>query len=98
MSADLEDYTKLVADRPVKFSDEEVDYRESDGKEKCGKCLHFYTRQLDGFGVCEIFRSDETDKEGVMPDMVCSFFTRDGEVFPLLKEGESHDHDDSDDS
>lgn len=98
MSADLEDYTKLLADRPSKFSDEEVDYRESEGREKCGKCLHFYTRQIDSLHTCEIFRNDEVDTDGIDPEYVCDFFTRDGEIFPLLKEGEPHDHDDSDDN
>jgi hypothetical protein len=96
VSADLEGYTKLLADRPAKFDDSEVDYRESQGKEKCGRCIHLFSRKLDGFNVCEVFRNDEIDNDGIDPEYVCDFFTRDGEVFPLLKEGEQHG-DNSDD-
>lgn len=97
MSADLDDYTKLLADRPAKFDESEVDYRESAGREKCGRCLHLYLRQLDQFHVCEIFRNDEVDNNGIDPNYVCDFFTRDGEVFPLLQEAE-HGNDTDDNS
>lgn len=86
MSADLEDYTKLLADRPAKFDEKEVNYRESTEKEKCGRCFHLFSRRLDKFKVCEIFRNDEVDEDGINPNYVCDFFTRDGESFPLLQE------------
>ena len=101
MSATLEDYTKLLSDRPAKFDDSEVDYRESQGKEKCGRCLHLFSRKLDSLNVCEIFRNDEVDNDGIDPEYVCDFFTRDGEIFPLLKEesldSESNTNDSTDD-
>jgi hypothetical protein len=72
-----------MKDRPEKMSAEDVDYRESEGKERCGRCLHFYERRVDSHGVCEIFRSEEADEDGVNPIYVCDFYTPDGEKFPL---------------
>ena len=82
----LKDYYNMIEDRPRKFDAAEVEYRNADSKERCGRCVHFFTRKLDNFAVCEIFRSDETDEDGIDPDYVCNFFTHDGSNFPLLKE------------
>lgn len=86
MTATVAEYNKLIEDRPDKFDAEDVGYREAEGRERCGRCIHLFIRKLDNFGVCEIFRSDETDDDGIDPDHVCDFFTRDGSNFPLLKE------------
>lgn len=75
-------YDRMIENRPLKFDAEEVSYREADEEERCGKCMHFYSRKVDGHNVCEIFRPKED--ESVDPDYVCDFFSEDGEVFPLL--------------
>jgi len=81
----LDDYTKLVHERPVKFNAREVAYKEAaDIKHRCGRCMHYYERSIDAFAVCEIFRDDETDENGINPRYACKFFTRDGVDFPLL--------------
>lgn len=79
-------YDLVVESRPFKLGRDEVDYREADGEEQCKNCIHFYERRWDKFGVCEIFRDDETDEKGVNEDWVCSFHTVDGKEFPLLSE------------
>jgi hypothetical protein len=68
----IDAYRRLIASRPYKFSADEVDYREADGEENCGNCLHLYKRAWDKYGVCEIFRDGEefpllksTDKTSV---------------------------------
>jgi hypothetical protein len=83
----LNDYRKLLEERPRKFTAEEVEYnKDAEGKnEICFKCLHYFRRTIDDFGVCEIFRSEETDVDGVKPDATCRFFTHDGKLFPLYK-------------
>lgn len=79
----MKDYERLIGDRPEKFDAQEVNYRENEGKEHCSRCIHFYVRKLDRHAVCEIFRNDEVDKNGIDPYYVCDFFTPDGEKFPL---------------
>ena len=81
------DYDEMMADRPEKFSAEEVGYRKAPrGSEyRCENCLHFYSRQVDGFGVCEIFRSPQTDISGVDPKWLCDWWTKDGEDHPLVR-------------
>lgn len=81
----LDAYKRLVANRPYKFSADEVGYRKSTGSEECANCFHLYKREWDKYGVCEIFRDGEGDKEEpIKDDWVCSFHTIDGEEFPLL--------------
>jgi hypothetical protein len=77
----LEDYREMMEDRPAKADEDQVNYREADTKERCGKCLHFFERKIDGYGVCEILRLP--DNTPIEEDHVCDFFTRDGESFPL---------------
>jgi hypothetical protein len=87
----LEDYQAVLDDRPFKFTAKQVGYNkapEGSGM-TCSGCLHYYRRAIDGFSVCEIFRSDETDQEGVRPDWRCGFWTLDAQVHPLL---EPEDH------
>lgn len=82
----LDAYERLMQNRPLKFSADEVDYREAKDEENCANCLHLYKRQLDGYAVCEIFRDGEGEnEEPIKDDWVCSFHTQDGETFPLLK-------------
>lgn len=80
----LEAYKELVEDRPRKWSEEDVNYRKAEGKEECERCIHFFERRIDKFGVCELMRSERTDEDGVNPEWTCSFFTKDGKTFPLL--------------
>lgn len=88
MTVTREDYEQLIADRPEKFTADEVNYREApEGSSiACHACVHFYRRAVDGLSVCEIFRDEETDKAGVQPNYRCDFQTADGDVFPLLDE------------
>lgn len=80
----MELYETIISDRPEKLDGEEVDYRDSDNdKQQCRKCLHFFIRKIDDYGVCELVRLD--DDEPIDPDYVCHYFTRNGTVFPLLK-------------
>jgi hypothetical protein len=74
-----------------KFSEEDADYRDGEGSlhshgtrhHCCRKCIHYLVRKVDDFGVCEIVRP--LDDQPIDEDYVCSFWTRDGERFPLLK-------------
>lgn len=75
-------YDRIMADRPFKLNEEEVEYRDSTGEEHCKDCLHFYTREVDQHHTCEIFRPK--DDESVEPDYVCDFFTTNGDDFPLI--------------
>lgn len=85
MIADKALYLRILDNRPVKFNAEEAQYRKSTGKEKCGGCAHFYTRNNDGHTVCEIFRPEGED-ENVKANYVCQFWNDDSEHFPLLEE------------
>ncbi len=81
------EYDALLEERPRKFDAEQVGYeRSTNDEEKCANCVHLYSRVVDKFHTCELFRNAETDRVGVMPNWKCSFFTRDGETFPLLDE------------
>ena len=82
----LKEYQDLVADRPAKFTREQVGYRKAEeGEPECEECLHFFERRLDKFAVCEIFRDNEIDRDGINPKWTCTFHTVDGEKFPLLE-------------
>lgn len=85
MARERKAYEAMIADRPEKFSAEDVSYRDAEGKEHCSNCIHFYQRRLDHFGVCEIMRSEETDADGVDPDYVCDYWNQGDDRFPLLK-------------
>ena len=82
MADKLQRYHELMEDRPEKMTAKDSGYRKSEGDTRCELCLHYYQRKLDGYGVCELVRP-EPDEE-VLPDMVCNYFTTDGEDFPLL--------------
>jgi len=84
----LDDYHSLINNRPIKADAEEVDYEPApEGSAmRCASCIHLYRRATDGFGVCEIFRDEQTDEEGIDPAYRCKFWSVDGEVMPLLEE------------
>lgn len=79
---------ELMLERPQKFTGAEVGYRPApEGSAmRCGGCWHMYRRATDGFSVCEIFRDNEVDEHGIDPAYRCSFFTVDGDVYPLAEE------------
>jgi hypothetical protein len=80
----MDEYREMLSDRPVKWSPKDVDYRDCDAVGiRCLRCIHYYERSIDRFGVCEIMRP-ESD-ESVNPDYVCDFFTADGQGFPYRK-------------
>jgi hypothetical protein len=81
MVVSLKDYASLMDDRPKKMTPKEVGYREANDLRRCGKCLHFYERKIDGYGVCELMRLE--DEEPVEASHTCDLFTVDGEKFPL---------------
>jgi hypothetical protein len=81
----FDSYRRLIENRPFKFDEEEVNYRKSTGEEKCGGCAHYFTRALDKFGVCEIFRPTEGE-ESVLANYVCDFHNVNGEDYPLLQD------------
>ena len=89
----LSDYLELLNDRPAKWDEKEVNYLPAPEGSAiiCAACRHYFRRAIDGFSVCEIMRSERTDREGVFPDWRCSFQTIDGMVFPLL-ESEEEEH------
>lgn len=80
------DYTRMLADRPPKFSAGQVDYREAEGREACKRCVHFYVSDAADRSVCEIFRPG--GDENVNPDWVCNWFSDDGVRFPLRRDNE----------
>jgi hypothetical protein len=86
----LEKYYEIIAERPRKLNAAQVGYAATpDGSVmRCAACLHFYRRAIDGFGTCEIFRDEETDVVGILPNWRCSFWTVDGDVFPFQPEDE----------
>lgn len=84
----LAEMLELYDERPKKFSAEQVGYEVApEGSAmRCASCLHYYRRATDGFAVCEIFRSEETDEDGVKPDWRCKFWSSDPGQVPLLEE------------
>jgi hypothetical protein len=81
-----EDVFALYLDRPHKFSAEQVNYRPAPAGSvmRCAGCANLFRRATDNFSVCQLFRSEETDDEGVQPHWTCDWFTVDGLVFPRL--------------
>jgi hypothetical protein len=88
MTVSKDMYLRVIRNRPFKFSGEEVNYRDSEYEDECcGECFHFYTRNKDGYAVCEIFRDvSKKDEQPVKDQYVCDFFTEEGEEFPLLED------------
>jgi hypothetical protein len=84
MPSERKAYDSMIADRPAKFDEDEVEYRMAEKKgPRCGTCVHFFERKVDGFTTCEIFRP--ADDGPVKENYVCDYWTEDGETFPLLK-------------
>lgn len=79
----LKDYDKMILDRPAKFTAEEADYSKAEGPERCSNCIHLFTREIDGYRVCEIVRPEP--EASIKLTWKCKFQTADGEQFPLLE-------------
>lgn len=80
----MELYKAIIADRPEKLDGEEADYRRADVPAmRCGRCLHFFERRVDAFGVCELVRLE--DDSPIKQNFVCDYYTDDGNNFPLMK-------------
>lgn len=77
----LKEYRELLDDRPKKLDPKDVDYREADDLRRCGNCLHYFYRRIDGYGVCEVMRPK--DEESIDTSKTCDLWTKDGEKFPL---------------
>ena len=62
--ATFAEYQAMVDDRPEKLNEEEVNYRDAEGQERCGVCFHFF---MQGGGerrtTCEIFRPTGEDTD-----------------------------------
>jgi hypothetical protein len=84
----VEEVEAVLADRPYKLSAKDVGYQVApEGSAmRCAACHHLYRRATDGFGVCELFRDDATDAEGIDPGFRCYFWSADGTVRPLIEE------------
>jgi hypothetical protein len=61
-----------MQNHPVKLNEEESNYLDSEGEEKCGNCFHFYTRDVDKYRVCELVRLK--DEASIDPSYVCDFW------------------------
>jgi hypothetical protein len=85
---DKAEYDKIIAERPRKFTPEQVGYRKAPrgSEQRCQNCAHFFERVVDGLTTCEIMRSTETDEKGVDPKYLCDWWTRDGEDHPLASD------------
>jgi len=86
VSATLEEYRQLIADRPKKFTAEEVGFKsesENDSILNCCSCAHWFQSPARNSSVCEIYRPAD---DGDVPSLgVCMFHTIDGKHFPLLE-------------
>lgn len=81
-------YDRLLQDRPFKFAAEDVNYTDSTDEYHCKGCVHFYTRKIDGWSVCEILRDvqSDDDEKPIDPEWRCDFWTSNGTAFPYLDE------------
>lgn len=85
----FEQYQKLIADRPKKFSPKDVNFHQAEeGEPMCCACMHWYRSSAGEHDVCEIMRP----KNEMVPwNWTCQFNTSDGESFPLLKKQKNPD-------
>lgn len=87
----LDDYRRLMRDRPVKFSGKEANLRGSEHPFfNCRHCYHWYESPASGFRVCEVVRP-EGAREEVEPSAVCDFWNVGDGKFPLYRR-QSGDH------
>jgi hypothetical protein len=86
VTASFYTYLRVFDSRPFKLDNDEVDYRETEGEQRCKNCFHFYERKVDGYAVCEIFRDVKTDDEKpVDPEKTCHFHTHDGDTMSFIE-------------
>lgn len=78
------DYQKILDDRPVKFTPEEVNFHKAKlDEEPCASCIHWFHAPIRDTNVCEIMRPADED---VPPNWTCAFHTKDGEHYPYQEE------------
>jgi len=81
VTVSLEEYERLMEDRPAKFTAEEVNFHLAKAHEPmCCACMHWYRGAVMEKDVCEIMRPKN---EQVPWNWTCQFHTKDGERFPL---------------
>lgn len=82
----IEEYHRLMADRPIKFGLKSSGFTRDGGKDghPCLSCVHFYVSPASAHSTCEIVRvSDEDDQ--VKQDDTCKLWSNDGKALPLLE-------------
>src|ERR1700739_1223815 len=82
----LEEYTKMMEDRPIKFGPKTSGFQRDIGEKNgypCYHCLHFYSAPAANKSTCEIVRVSDTEDE-VKANDHCRLWTKDGENIPLL--------------
>jgi hypothetical protein len=79
----IQNYRKLIADHPRKFTEAEVGFEPHPEQGlQCGGCFHFYSSIAADRNVCEIYRAK--DGSSIPEDGHCAFWTKTGKRFPLL--------------
>lgn len=85
--ADMDNYRDLLSIRPAKFDQHASNYHKANAEEqRCDECIHFFSRELDSYKVCEIVRP--VPEEEILPEWTCAFSTVDGKTFPNYKGGQ----------
>jgi hypothetical protein len=86
----IEEYHKLMEDRPVKFGPKTSGFVRGGGSNgsPCLHCVHWYTSPASAHTTCEIVRVSDSDDQ-VKADDFCKLFTQDGKTLPFLKEEET---------
>ena len=80
----LDDYHELMADRPEKFTQDEVGYSATPRYDQvCGECVHYFRNPATRHTTCEIMRPS-SDTENVSHVGWCYYWTGDYKTFPLL--------------
>lgn len=87
----IEEYHKMMEDRPVKFGPKTSGFVRGGGKKDiattCLHCVHYYTSPASAHSTCEIVRESD-EKDQVMADDTCKLFSKDGQTLPLLESEE----------
>src|ERR1700739_1928045 len=82
----LEEYTKMMEDRPIKFGPKTSGFQRNVGSTNgypCAKCFHWYAAPQSQRSTCEIVRESD-DEDTVEANDHCKLWSQDGKTFPLL--------------
>ena len=85
--ATLDEYEAMMANRPPKFTPEQVQFAKAPDSYTCANCVHWFHNPITHSMVCEVMRPED-DAEIVPADWTCMFWTMDYETFPKLEGGE----------